>query len=350
MSDNIVVWPLARFDHFCPEFAVTPPPAAAARLDRAALPLPLKKPAAPAAPARADRPFRGIGLILASTVFLGASDVTAKYLSATLPSIEIAWIRFLSFAIIMVPAMLPGSPLFALRSERPGLQLLRGVALLSSSLFFISGLRFLPIAEASATGFVAPLFVTALSIVFLGESVGVRRWLATAVGLVGVLIILRPGSGAFHPAAFFPIVSALAWACTLIMTRMMSGRERAITTMTYSSITGVCILSALVPFVWVTPNWHDILFGVFIGIASTAGQWIVVLAFRYADASVLAPFSYTQLLWVSILGFVVFGEVPDIWTVTGAIFIVASGLYTAHRERVRRSQLLTLPAEPSPNA
>jgi drug/metabolite transporter (DMT)-like permease len=329
---------------------VTPPPAAAARLDSAPLPLPEKKSTARVAPARADRPFRGIALILASTVFLGASDVTAKYLSATLPSIEIAWIRFLVFSLIMVPAMLPGSPLFALRTGRTGLQVMRGIVLLSSSLFFISGLRFLPIAEASATGFVAPLFVTALSIVFLRESVGVRRWLATAVGLIGVLIILRPGSSAFHPAAFFPIVSALAWACTLIMTRMLSGREHAITTMAYSSIVGVCVISALVPFVWVAPTWHDILFGIFIGVASTAGQWIVVLAFRYADASVLAPFSYTQLLWVSILGFLIFGEVPDIWTVTGAAFIVASGLYTAHRERVRRSQLLALPAEPSPNA
>jgi drug/metabolite transporter (DMT)-like permease len=312
--------------------------------------LPEKKRAGRAAPARADRPFRGIALVLASTVFLGTSDVTAKYLSVTLPSIEIAWIRFLTFAIIMVPAMLPGSPLYALRTRRPGLQLMRGVALLASSLFFISGLRFLPIAEASATGFVSPLFVTALSIVFLSESVGMRRWLATAVGLVGVLIVLRPGSSAFHPAALFPIVSALAWACTLIMTRMLSGRDHAITTMTYSSIAGVCILSALVPLVWVTPNWHDILFGILIGVASTAGQWIVVLAFRYADASVLAPFSYTQLLWVSILGFIIFGEVPDVWTVTGAAIIVASGLYTAHRERIRRSQLLAVPAEPSPNA
>jgi len=245
--------------------------------------------------------------------------------------------------------MLPGSHLFALRTVRPGLQVMRGVALLGSSLFFISGLRFLPIAEASATGFVSPLLVTALSIVFLGESVGVRRWLATAVGLIGVLIILRPGSSAFHPAAFFPLVSALSWACMLIMTRMMSGREAVMTTMTYSAIVGIGILTALVPLVWVAPSWHDILFGILIGVASTAGQWIVVLAFRYADASVLAPFSYTQLLWVSILGFLVFGEVPDIWTVTGAVFVVASGLYTAHRERLRRSQLVLLEAEPSPS-
>ena len=329
---------------------MTPPPAAAARLDSAPLPLPEKKFAAPTAPARADRPFKGIALMLASTIFLGTSDVTAKYLSATLPSIEITWIRFLTFALIMMPAMVPGSPLFALQTGRLSLHLLRGLTILGSSLFFISGLRFLPIAEASATGFVAPLLVTALSIVFLSEKVGLRRWIATGVGLIGVIIILRPGTGAFHPAAFFPLVSALCWACTLIITRMMSGTERAVTVMAYSSIVGLVMLSALVPSVWVAPSWHDIAFGIFIGVASTLGQWIVVLAFRYADASVLAPFSYTQLLWVSILGFLIFGEVPDIWTVTGAAFIVASGLYTAHRERVRHSQLLAVPAEPSPNA
>ena len=287
--------------------------------------------------------------MLASTVFLGTSDVTAKYLSATMPSIEIAWLRFLLFAAIMVPAMVPGSPMYAMRTRHLGMQMLRGAALLGSSLLFITGLRYLPIAEASATGFVSPLFVTALSIILLSEKVGVRRWLATAVGLFGVLIILRPGTGAFHAAAFFPIVSAFCWAVTLILTRMMSGREHTTTTMTYSAIAGVAILSAMVPFVWVAPSWHDILFGLVIGIASTAGQWIVALAFRYADASVLAPFSYTQLVWVSVLGFLVFGEVPDSWTVVGAAFIVASGLYTAHRERVRRSQLLGVAGENSPN-
>ena len=328
---------------------MTPPPAAAARLDSIAVPVPERRQAARRAPSRIDRPFKGIALVLLSTVFLSCSDVTAKYLSSSLPSIEITWIRFLIFALIMVPAMLPRSPLYAMRTERLGFQLMRGAALLGSSLFFITGLRFLPIAEASATGFVSPLFVTALSIIFLSEKVGLRRWIATALGLVGVAIILRPGSSAFHVAAFFPLVSALCWAGTLILTRMMSGREAVITTMTYSALTGLAILTAMVPFVWVTPSWHDILFGLVIGVASTAGQWIVVMAYRYGDASVLAPFSYKQLLWASIAGFLIFGEVPDVWTITGAAFIVTSGLYIAHRERIRRAQLLVL-EDRSPNA
>jgi drug/metabolite transporter (DMT)-like permease len=316
------------------------------------MPLPETKPPAPSprhVPARDDRPFRGIALILLSTVFLATSDISAKYLSKTLPSIEIAWVRFVVFALIMMPAMLPGSPLFALRTSRPGFQLLRGLALLGSSILFITALRYLPMAEASATSFVAPLFVTALSIVFLSEKVGVRRWAATIVGLAGVIVIVRPGTGAFQIAALLPIVSAFAWACTLVMTRVMSGREHAMTTMTYSSIVGVCVMSAMVPFAWVTPSLNEILICLLVGVASTTGQWIVVLAFRYADASVLAPFSYIQLLWACILGFLIFGEVPDAWTMTGASFIVASGLYTAHRERIRQSQLLLVAGETSPN-
>jgi len=294
----------------------------------------------------ADHPLRGIALIVGSTVFLASSDALAKYLGRTLPPIEIGWIRFLVFLLIMLPVVLSssGSPL---RAARPKLQVLRALGLVSSSVLFITGLRFLPIAEASATAFVAPLFVTALSIVLLGESIGVRRWMATVVGLIGVLIVIRPGTAAFNPAVLLPILSALGWALTLIMTRMIAGADRAVVTMTYSALVGFVALSALVPFVWVTPNSHDVALGVAVGIASTLGQWIVVLAFRYADASALAPFSYTQLLWVSILGYAVFSEIPDLWTFVGAAVIIGSGLYTAHRERLRRKQ--PLPVEPYPS-
>jgi drug/metabolite transporter (DMT)-like permease len=273
-------------------------------------------------------------------VFLACSDVMAKYLTKELPPVEIAWIRFAVFLLLMLPAILmrPGGA-NVLRSVRPRIQVLRGIGLVSSSLFFIWGLGFLPIADASATAFIAPAFVTGLSILVLGEKVGVRRWIATIVGLIGVLIVVRPGTTAFHPAAMFPIVSALGWACALVLTRQISGVDRPVTTMAWSALVGFVLLSLLVPFFWVTPSWRHLLIGTSIGLSSTAGHWIVVLAYRHADASVLAPFTYSQLVWVSILGFVMFAELPDQWTVLGAAVIISSGLYIAHRERARKAQM-----------
>ncbi len=301
------------------------------------------------APPRTDRPFRGIALVVASTVFLACSDAMAKYLTRELSPVEIAWIRFAVFVLIMLPAIvLRRGGVNVLRSARPGLQVLRGIGLVLSSLFFIWGLRYLPIADASATAFIAPAFVTGLSIIVLGEKVGVRRWLATLVGLAGVVIVVRPGTSAFHPAAVFPIVSALGWACALVLTRKISGIDRPATTMAYSAIVGLLVLSALAPFFWVAPDWKQVVIAVGIGISSTAGHWIVVLAYRHADASVLAPFTYSQLVWVSILGFLMFADIPDRWTMLGAAVIIGSGLYIAHRERVRKARISA--AEPYPSA
>jgi drug/metabolite transporter (DMT)-like permease len=296
-----------------------------------------------------DRPFRGIAMIIASTLFLASSDAMAKYLARSLPAAEITWIRFLVFVLIMLPIVLAPSSGNPMRSARPLVQVWRGLALLGSSIFFITGLSYLPIAEAAATAFIAPVFVTGLSILFLREKVGVRRWIATTVGLIGVLVVVRPGTSAFHPAAVFPILSALGWAVALVLTRKITGVDRAITTMAFSAVTGFLVMSVIVPFYWIAPSWPQILLGVGIGMSSTLGHWIVVLAFRYADASVLAPFSYVQLVWVTLLGFVVFSEVPDIWTFVGAAIIISSGVYTAHRERQRRLRP-ALPAEPYPSA
>ncbi|MBN9000797.1 MAG: DMT family transporter, partial [Rhizobiales bacterium] len=188
------------------------------------------------APQRTDRPFRGIALVIASTVFLACSDALAKYLTRSLPPVEIAWIRFFVFLLIMLPAVLMRRGGNVLATKRPAIQVLRGIGLVSSSLFFIWGLGYLPIAEASATAFIAPMFVTCLSIVMLSEKVGVRRWVATLVGLVGVLIVVRPGTAAFHAAALFPIVSALGWAFALVLTRQIAGVDRPVTTMAYSAI------------------------------------------------------------------------------------------------------------------
>lgn len=310
-----------------------------------AIPAPLTTPVRGAPLGRVDRPFRGILLLMSSTIFLAMSDAMAKYLAKSLPPVEIAWLRFTMFVLIMLPIVIRHPR--AMKSVTPGIQALRGVAMLSSSVFFISGLQYLPIAEASATAFIAPIFVTGLSILFLSEKVGTRRWIATIVGLIGVFIIVKPGTAAFHPAAILPILSALGWAFTLVLTRKMSGADSVITTMSYTALVGFLLLSAVVPLYWVTPTWQQVAIGAAIGIASTTGHWIVVLAFRYADASVLAPFSYSQLVWVTILGFMMFGEIPDIWTAVGAAIIIASGLYTAQRERRRRSAMVA--AEPYPS-
>ena len=296
----------------------------------------------PAHRATQDRPIRGILLVVLSTVFLASSDAMAKYATLRLSAIEVAWMRYVVFVAIMCPIVIAMGPRRALSTTRPALQLVRGVALVGSSLFFMSSLRLLPIAEATATGFVAPVFVTLLSILFLRESVGLRRWIATITGLIGVLIVMRPGTSAFQPGALLVIASALCWSSSLVVTRRMAGHESNVTTMAYSALCGLVVISALLPFVYVQPTPAEIVLGICIGISSTAGHWLVVAAYRNADASVLAPLTYVQAISATVLGYVVFGEVPNAWTITGAAVIISSGLYIAHRERARRAAQLRL--------
>ena len=288
-----------------------------------------------ASAARLNAPGIGILLILASTAFFSCSDIATKHLAGSLPAIEIAWLRYIGFCVLMVPAAIAKGPGRLLRTHRPGLQILRGLAMVLSAVLFTFSLRFLPVAEATATNFVSPLFITALSIPLLGEKVGWRRWTAALVGLLGVLIVVRPGTSAFHPAALLPILAALSWAGAAILTRKLSGGDKPATTLAYSALTGLAVLTLLVPFDWVLPDWRELAVGALIGLVATAGHWMIVLAYRQADASVLAPFSYMQLIGSGVLAFLIFGAIPDSWTFVGAGVIIASGLYTAHRERVR---------------
>jgi drug/metabolite transporter (DMT)-like permease len=276
--------------------------------------------------------MRGILLVLSAMIVFSCSDALAKYLSGSLPALEIAWLRWCGFVLLMLPGMVLSRGR-VLRSKVPLLQIVRGLGLLASAGFFITGLRYLPMATATATSFVSPMLVTALSIPLLGEQVGVRRWAAVVVGLVGVLIVVRPGTDAFDPAAIFPLLSALGWAFGVIFTRKSRGADGPMTAMTYTALVGFVVLSCAVPFEWVRPSLHDLGFAALMALASTTAQLLIVLAYHRAPASILAPFSYTQLLWSTALGFLVFGSSPDRWTLAGMAVIVASGLYTAHRER-----------------
>jgi drug/metabolite transporter (DMT)-like permease len=286
----------------------------------------------------APAPLRGILLVVASTIFLASSDAAAKLLAASIPAIEIVWLRYLSFCLIMLPIVLIGGLQDVLRPRRPGLLVLRGFGLLVSALLFVSSLKYLPIAAATAIVFVAPVFVTALSVPFLGERVGPHRWAAALIGLIGVLVIVRPGTSAFDIAAVLPICSALVWAFTLILTRKMGGADGPVATLAFAAVIGLAATSIMVPFVWVPPTMQAVAMGAFVGLASTAGHWMVVLAYRQADASVLATFSYSQLVWASLLGVLLFDTLPDRWTIFGSALIVASGLYTGYRERKKHRQ------------
>lgn len=283
---------------------------------------------------RADEPIPAIGLAVLAGILFSCSDACAKQLALTLPPIEIAWLRWCGFLLFVTPAIVRTRG-GVLRSQAPLLQVGRSLGLLGSSLLFVIGLQFLPLASATTIGFVSPLLVTALSMPLLGERVGWRRWAAVGAGLAGVLIVVRPGSGTFGIAAAYPLSSAACWAVGVILTRKLAGIDRPWTAMCYTAGVGFVVLGAAVPLVFVPPSLADLGLAACMAAAASVAQLLVVLAFGRAPASLLAPFTYVQLVWATAFGMVLFATVPDGWTWVGASVIIASGLYTAHRERVR---------------
>lgn len=284
-----------------------------------------------------DNPLRGIGLNLLASVIFCLADVIAKYLSGEVSIVQITWTRYVVFVIMafILTTQVPGASYYV---RWPWWQIARGICLVCSSLFFVLGIRDVGLAEAATIGFIGPILVTFLSIPLLGERVDTRRWLALAAGMAGVLVVLRPGTGTFQPEGLYRVASAMFWAVGVILTRRMTAVERAETTMFWSAVSGLVILSAIIPFHFVAPTTPQLLLSLGQGVLSSLGQWFVILSLRYTPASTLAPFSYVQLLWMTIAGFLVFGALPDQWTLVGAAIIVCSGLYTANRERRRGAE------------
>ncbi|MDE2515070.1 MAG: DMT family transporter [Rhodospirillales bacterium] len=279
-------------------------------------------------------------IILAVSLF-SCGDTLAKLLrESALPATEIAWLRYIVFVVYAMVLAARGGVL-GWRCRRPGLQLARGVAVLGSAILFIMALGHLPIADATAINFVSPAFITALSMLILREQVGMRRWAAVLVGLIGVLIVVRPGAGAFQPAAVLPITSAACWAAAIVITRRMGVVDRTETTLLWSAVSGFLLLSITVFFGFTMPSLREIGIAFAMGVCSATAQYLVIVAYTMMPASLLAPFSYVQILTSTALGFAVFGAVPDRATFLGAAIIVASGLYTAHRERVRMRARIT---------
>jgi drug/metabolite transporter (DMT)-like permease len=307
------------------------------RLRRRAEPLWLGPPMTAADPARAsvDRPAVGIAMMLGAVALFAVQDTISKHLSAGYPAVEVAWFRYVSGFAVLLLALPWLDPRTAVVSRRPGFQVLRGVLLYASTVLFVVAIYYIPLSTATAIGFVSPLFLTALSIPFLGEKVGPRRWAAIGVGFLGVLVVVRPGFGAFQWPLLVPVAMAATYAFYQVATRLVRDADRPVTSLLYPTVVG-CVLGFLpVPFVWVTPTLEDGLLMALLGLCGTASHLCLVRAFALAPATTLAPFAYTQLLWVTILGYAVFGDVPDLPTLAGAAVIVGSGLYVFYRERRR---------------
>ena len=274
----------------------------------------------------------GLGMFLFSAV-----DITAKFLTDGLHPFQIVWTRQLGLLVgALILLGLHGPKL--LRTAHLNLQLLRGLMASCSAALFIFAIRHVPIADAVAISFVAPFMVTLMGALILREPVGLRRWIAVVLGFLASLIIIRPGLGVVHPAAFLVIGAAFFFACRQIISRAISDTDRTGTTVAYTAIVGAVLLAIPLPWVWVTPTGFQIaLLIVMAGLAALA-EVCVIKALELALAVVIAPVHYTLILWGTFYGWLVFGELPDIWTWTGAAFIVATGLYTLRREHLAKQR------------
>ncbi|WP_136439699.1 DMT family transporter [Pacificoceanicola onchidii] len=298
------------------------------------MPLQTTSPIRSAPPPTAPNNAKGLVLMFFGFSFFAAADAQAKLLTAHLPSLEITWFRMLGlFFGVLVILALRGS--HVLRSKTPVLQIMRGIAAAGSATLFITAVRHVPLADAVAVSFIAPFIVTIFGALLLREPVGPRRWTAVAIGFVGMLIVIRPGLGVFHPAILLVVAAASLFAFRQILSRWLSGGDSPVTTVAYTSITATVILSVAVPFVWQAPTgWQTwvLLFG--LTCTSAGGEVLVIRALDMAQAVVLAPLHYTLILWGTLYGYLAFSDLPDQWTLLGCAVIVVSGLYTLHRERL----------------
>jgi drug/metabolite transporter (DMT)-like permease len=287
-----------------------------------------------ASPATAQ--FRGIALYLAAILNFSFLDTLAKYMTSEYHVMQIAWGRY-AFSAVFLLFLVPRHGLWKpLRSARPWFQVMRALLLAVCSLLFFVAVSFLPLANVTAIGFAAPLILTALAHFFLQEKVGIRRWAAIFVGICGVLVILRPGDGVVHWAAFIALAMAACNAFYQLATRMLAGVDSAQTTIFYTGIVGAVAFSAFVPFFWEPPTLGGWLAMMALGLFGGFGHYLLIQAFALAPASLLAPFSYTAIVWVTITGYLLFGDFPDGWTVVGAAIIIASGIYVFYREAYLR--------------
>jgi drug/metabolite transporter (DMT)-like permease len=290
------------------------------------------------APSGAANIRRGILWMLLTSLLFVSLDATAKYLTRRYPVAEIVWARYLFHVVF---SMIWAAPQLSvvLRRARFGMQAARGLALVATTGLYFIGISTIPLAEATSIQFLSPILVTALSVPLLGEQVGLRRWIGVGVGFVGAIIIVRPGAGILHAAALVVLASSFINALYLIATRVLNRTDYPLTTNIYSAAVGAAAASLFLPFGWVTPDLEGWLLMALAGFFGTTGHFCLIKAFAAAPPVAVVPFSYLGLLWSTLYGYLLFGDLPDHWTLLGALIIVGSGLYIFYRERVKKQEL-----------
>lgn len=277
--------------------------------------------------------LHGILLLVTAVSTFAVVDAMAKYLARSYPVPLVVWARYAAQTAFMLIVLGPRLKLDLVRSRRPGLQVIRGLVLAVSTMFFFSGLAYMPLAEAAAIGFLSPLVLAGMSVWLLNERVRRSAWAAIVAGFVGVLFIVRPGGDVFTPAAVLPMLSAVCFAAYQLLTRKLAGIDSTLTTLFYGAIVGTVPLTLALPLFWQLPagalDW--LLFGL-IGVLGGAGHFVLIRAFTHAAPAALAPFVYTQLVVVLVLGYAVFGEFPDRYALIGMVIIVLSGAWIAARQ------------------
>ncbi len=277
---------------------------------------------------------KGALLYILAVLFLASMDALSKELSGRYDTLQVIWARYVGQAALVLLLVSPWLRT-VLRTRFPALQLFRSAVMFGATVCGFWAFALMPLADATAIFETAPLIVTALAALVLRETVGPRRWTAVLIGFVGALVIVRPGGGAFGWEALLPLGAATCYACYAIATRYVGRDESPWTAFVYSAMFGAVVSSMIVPRVWTTPPPADAALMLALGAIGALGHFFVISAFRIAAAAVLAPFSYFGLVFATAYGFVLFGDLPDVWTLAGALIIVGSGLYVWRRERAR---------------
>lgn len=276
--------------------------------------------------------------MLGGMFIFSAVDIQAKLLTETLHPIQIVWSRQLGLLIgVVIYVLFRGVSVF--RTKHPGLQVTRGLLAASSATLFIVAVAYVPLADAVAVSFVAPFIVTLMGALVLKERVGIRRWTAVTIGFIGTLIVIRPGLGVVHPAVFIVMLAASFFALRQVISRALSNSDRTATTVAYTALVGSLVLSIPLPFVWQWPSTNqEIVLLCSIAIMAAAAEILVIKALEVAQAVVVAPMQYSLMIWGTMYGYLVFGQLPDVWTWVGALIIIATGIYTLHREAMVSKQ------------